>query len=145
MERNEGQNLLPCPKCGDNCIVRVKKIDSVDGDPQFRVVCDECGFSLGDKATKEEAVEDWNIMVEGSKPYRFSSLVVALFKRNAHCREVEKCCANCRYGDVGYEGEVDCEHPNLEYSDEYGDKRMASHCTTDSTVCDLWEKREQEG
>ena len=59
-------------------------------------------------------------------------------------REVEKCCATCKFVKHGWEGEVSCEHPTLTYVDEYGEQRKADLelDIAQYTVCDLWQKQE---
>ena len=50
-------------------------------------------------------------------------------------RMAEKCCANCRYGVEGYEGECDCSHPLVDADERW---RMGG---TIVNVCDLWERK----
>lgn len=57
-------------------------------------------------------------------------------------REVEKCCANCKFVKHEWEGEVSCKHPTLTYVDEYGEPRKADLGIAQYTVCDLWQKQE---
>lgn len=54
------------------------------------------------------------------------------FKRRYNVRTAEKCCATCKHGLEGHEGECCCKHP-------YVEDRPSSDCMINS-VCDLWEK-----
>lgn len=59
----------------------------------------------------------------------------AEFKERHNFRLADKCCANCKHGSVGYEGECDCEHPLID-SDE---RWLLGNMIDD--VCDLWERK----
>lgn len=60
-------------------------------------------------------------------------------------RVIEKCCANCKFVEHDYEGEVSCKHPTLTYVDEYGDpcKADLGLKIAQYTVCDLWQDRKK--
>lgn len=58
----------------------------------------------------------------------------AEFREAHNFRKAEKCCANCRYGAEGYEGECDCSHPLVD-----ADERWLMGGTI-ANVCDLWER-----
>lgn len=60
-------------------------------------------------------------------------------------REVEKCCATCKFVKHGWEGEVSCKHPTLTYVDEYGEPWKADLGAKIApwTVCDLWQDRKE--
>ena len=53
------------------------------------------------------------------------------FKTKYHLRDADRCCANCKHGDVQYDGECSCDHPLCQ------DSIMAGEWT--HSVCDLWE------
>ena len=55
------------------------------------------------------------------------------FSKAYNFREAEKCCANCKSGEVEYEGECICGHPLVA---ECG--RLTGNMI--NNVCDLWEK-----
>ncbi|MBO7686727.1 MAG: hypothetical protein J6V72_10095 [Kiritimatiellae bacterium] len=59
------------------------------------------------------------------------------FEKAYNFREADKCCANCKHGEVEYEGECTCNHPLI---DKY-------ECSGNmiNNVCDLWEKEGGEG
>ena len=59
------------------------------------------------------------------------------FEKKYHFRQAERCCENCAFGNPGYEGECDCEHPCLTASGANG-----RYC---NDVCDLWEKEARHG
>ena len=60
-------------------------------------------------------------------------------------RGVEKCCATCKYGEHGWEGEMSCNHPELTYVDEDGCPSTADlgAWITQYTICDLWQDRKK--
>ena len=58
------------------------------------------------------------------------------FEEKNHVGIVEKCCANCKHGDPGWEGECSCDHPELD--DDWDEGRYS---TSIHFVCDLWERR----
>ena len=59
----------------------------------------------------------------------------AEFEKAHNFRAAEKCCANCKYGEVGWEGECGCFHPLVDT-----DERMWSGNMVND-VCDLWERK----
>ena len=67
-----------------------------------------------------------------------------LFASCNRLRDVEKCCATCKYGEHGWEGEMSCDHPELTYVDEDGcpSKADLGLKIAQYTVCDLWQKQE---
>lgn len=50
------------------------------------------------------------------------------FMVDNHFREADKCCANCKFGENGWEGEATCHHPSL-----IGENYVMQH-----NVCDSW-------
>ena len=58
------------------------------------------------------------------------------FSKAHNFRLVEKCCANCKHGKIGYEGECECSHPIIDFS---GASWTGG---TIADVCDLWEKKD---
>lgn len=54
------------------------------------------------------------------------------FEKAYNFREADKCCANCKHGRVGYEGECSCVHPFVFHQKLTGN--MVHN------VCDLWDK-----
>lgn len=68
------------------------------------------------------------------------------FEKSNHLRLADRCCANCLYGEDDLDGASNCEHPSLEYYDEFTkEKRRADIGAMQCMVCDQWEKREENG
>lgn len=60
------------------------------------------------------------------------------FKTAYNFREAEKCCANCKHGELDSDWEAcKCLHPLIE--DDYG---WRNHGGMINSVCDLWEMKE---
>lgn len=57
------------------------------------------------------------------------------FQKAHNFRAAEKCCANCKHGEVGYEGECGCFHPLIDTDDRPWYGNMIND------VCDLWEQK----
>lgn len=68
--------------------------------------------------------------------------ISAAFKADNHLRCAERCCFNCKHGDVDCEGENDCQHPHLAYRDEFDETTHARVWAPGWSVCDLWESKE---
>ena len=56
------------------------------------------------------------------------------FKKAHKFQMAEQCCANCKHGEEGYEGECGCIHPLVD-----PDEIWQSGGTI-ADVCDLWER-----
>jgi hypothetical protein len=57
------------------------------------------------------------------------------FEKAHNFRLAEKCCFNCKHGDVQYEGECGCDHPLVK------DEGPSWTGGSIADVCDLWEKK----
>ena len=55
------------------------------------------------------------------------------FKKKFRLRRHEKCCATCEFGEIGYDGSVECGHPETK-SEEYWPAMWQFG------VCDAWKK-----
>ena len=55
------------------------------------------------------------------------------FEKAYNFRVSEKCCANCKHGEIEYEGECTCVHPII-------DKHECSGNMIHNG-CDLWERK----
>ena len=68
-----------------------------------------------------------------------------LFASCNRLRGVEKCCATCKHGEHGWEGEISCNHPELTYVDEDGCQSKADLGIRIApyTICDLWQDRKK--
>lgn len=53
------------------------------------------------------------------------------FTKKYNFRQTERCCATCKHGAEGYEGECGCKHPLI------SDRLLAGGMIND--ICDLWE------
>ena len=58
------------------------------------------------------------------------------FRKTYNFRVAEKCCSNCRHGEVGWEGECGCSHPLIDADETRWSGGMVNY------VCDLWEAKE---
>lgn len=56
------------------------------------------------------------------------------FRKKYGLRRCEKCCATCKFGEIGYDGSVECLHPDLGGVQEY------VYGTWQFCVCDAWKK-----
>ena len=56
------------------------------------------------------------------------------FRERNRLRQVKKCCASCRFGEVRWEGECKCHHPSLDDPDS-----IWNNTVTDE-VCNKWAK-----
>ena len=59
------------------------------------------------------------------------------FKEAHHLRMADRCCLNCEHGREDYDGESYCHHPAIEEG-RYSRSNW-------SDVCDMWEKKKEEG
>lgn len=57
------------------------------------------------------------------------------FQKAHNFRAAEKCCANCKHGEVGYEGECSCFHPLIDTDEHLWSGNMVND------VGDLWERK----
>lgn len=56
------------------------------------------------------------------------------FRKKHNLRQYKRCCATCEFGEIGYDGSVECLHPELEGVQEY------AYGTWQFCVCDAWKK-----
>lgn len=66
------------------------------------------------------------------------------FERIFNVRVAEKCCANCKYGGIKYEGFATCSHPKRNdcgYGYEEGEEKYYPYNILQCNTCDLWEKK----
>lgn len=65
------------------------------------------------------------------------------FERIFNVRLAEKCCANCKHGEIEYEGDATCIHPNRNdtgcWAKEDATLPYQTFNVMQSNVCDLWE------
>ena len=64
------------------------------------------------------------------------------FERKYNYRLAERCCANCKHGENGYEGCATCRHPERFDFGRHNDFRIRAYNVNQSDVCDAWEKSE---
>ena len=138
----EDEGPLACHKCGWN-VPRVAKEVTQNGDTEYRIVCDGCGHKGELHEEAADAIKEWNDEMSQSGPSHFSRVVSDRFSYRHRFRHVCKCCGNCRFGNLQWEGEVECEHPELDYSDEAGNLRHSDVGAMIDCVCDLWEPPRQ--
>lgn len=58
------------------------------------------------------------------------------FKTAYNFRVAEKCCENCKHGEVDWEGACNCLHPLIDDDDGW-----RYHSGMISSVCNLWEMK----
>ena len=131
--------LSLCPFCGASA----EMLEADTHSECVRVVqCSVCRegitihFTNNDRrVAKEASVNAWNIrcrMVNDNNDYekRVKEEKDWLKKTN---RRDAKCCGSCKFYDIGYEGQGQCEHPDCPNHDA-----GSSH---DGYLCDLWVER----
>ena len=68
--------------------------------------------------------------------------VEACFQKKYNPRMADRCCANCKFAELHYDGMATCKHPEREYFNEFTQEREFDMFNVSfHDVCDGWMKK----